>query len=181
LAGTDERDPVGAWILATAPRAVAYAASLLRDRTWAEDVVQDCYCRLLARAALYDLPRDGTKLLFRAITNACINLTQRRRPVVSLDAFRAGDHEPTWEPADRTAGPAQAAQGHELEQAIAAGLARLPVPQRAALELRSLGHSQQEIAEALGVTAGHAGVLIHRARQAMAAYLAPLLAEEEGA
>src|SRR5262245_9280357 len=70
-----------ALILATAPRAVAYAASLLRDAVLAEDVVQDCYCRLLQKAGEYDLPRDGAKLLFRAVTNACINHTTRRRPV----------------------------------------------------------------------------------------------------
>src|SRR5439155_26473074 len=39
-----------AWVLATAPRAVAYAAALLRDAVLAEDVVQDCYCRLLQKA-----------------------------------------------------------------------------------------------------------------------------------
>src|SRR3954469_13181264 len=57
-----------AWVLATLPRAVAYAASLLRDRALAEDVVHDCYVRLLRKSETYDLPRDGTRILFRAIT-----------------------------------------------------------------------------------------------------------------
>ena len=75
----DEPDEAGdsgyadAWVLSTLPRAVAYAAGLLHDRASAEDVVHDCYCRLLRRADVYDLPRDGTRLLFRAITNACID------------------------------------------------------------------------------------------------------------
>ena len=47
-----------AWVLSTAPDAVAYAVSLLRDRAAAEDVVQDCYCRLLQKADVYDLPRE---------------------------------------------------------------------------------------------------------------------------
>ncbi len=170
-----------AWVLATAPRAVAFATSLLRNRDRAEDVVQDCYCRLLQKAEAYDLPRSGVKLLFKAITRACINLTSRNRHVLSLQALGGRDEEGAWEAEDsRTAGPETAAMHHELEEAVGAGLARLPMQQRAALELRSLGHSQQEIAELLEVTPSHAGVLVHRARQAMAAYLAPLVGEMLG-
>src|SRR5437868_12477508 len=80
-----------AWVLSTAPDAVAYAASLLRDRGAAEDVVQDCYCRLLQKADVYDLPRDGRKLLFESVTNACINRATRARHVLSLDATGDGD------------------------------------------------------------------------------------------
>ena len=66
-------------MLATLPRALAFATSLLRDRALAEDVVHDCYVRLLQKADTYDLPRDGTKLLFKAITNACIDRNYRDR------------------------------------------------------------------------------------------------------
>jgi RNA polymerase sigma-70 factor (ECF subfamily) len=41
--------------------------------------------------------------------------------------------------------------------------------------MKSIGHSLQEIAETLGTSASNAGVLIHRARQAMALHLAPHL------
>src|SRR5262245_34850681 len=81
-----------AWVLATAADAVAYATALLRDRITAEDIVQECYCRLLKKADVYDLPRDGRKLLFEAVTNACINHTTRARLVLSLDgANEQGD------------------------------------------------------------------------------------------
>jgi RNA polymerase sigma-70 factor, ECF subfamily len=167
------------WVLATAARAIAYASSLLRDRSRAEDVVQDCYCRLLQKAAHYDLLHDGTKLLFRAVTNACINITTRKRSIVSIDGYRNPDEETGWILVDKNAEkPEQIMLGKELEQAITLGLARLPVTHRAALELKSLGHSQQEIAELLQITPNHAGVLVHRARQAMAAYLAPFLEEK---
>ena len=72
------------WVLATAPRATAYARSLLGNAHEAEDIVQDCYCRLIAKASTYDLKRDGLKLLFTAIGNACINLRTRRKPVFRL-------------------------------------------------------------------------------------------------
>jgi RNA polymerase sigma-70 factor (ECF subfamily) len=165
-----------AWVLATAPRAVAYARSLLRDRDAADDVVQDCYCRLLARADVYDLPRDGLKLLLTAVTNACINRRTRRKPVFRL--VRTGDDgaDVPDDPPDAAAvPPEQAVIERELAAAVAAGLTRLPPQQRAALELKALGHAQQEIAEALGVTATNAGVLVFRARQTLAKILAPYL------
>jgi RNA polymerase sigma-70 factor (ECF subfamily) len=167
-----------AWVLATAADAVAYAASLLRNRAAAEDVVQDCYCRLLARADRYDLARDGRKLLFAAVTNACINVRSRTRPVNSFDEGENG-LEPIV--TDRRAEPPDhAVQRRELELAVSDALQRLPAMQRAALELKGLGHSLQDIAEALNTSAGNAGVLIHRARQAMAIYLAPYLEEPVG-
>jgi RNA polymerase sigma-70 factor (ECF subfamily) len=167
-----------AWVLATAPAAVAYAASLLHQRAAAEDIVQDCYCRLLARADTYDLPRDGRKLLFQAVTNACLNRLSRERPALSLFT---GDDGPQTQLADRGAEPAERVlMRRELEDAIADGLARLPPTQRAALELKGLNHSLDDIATALNVSPSNAGVLIHRARQAMAKYLAPHLEERSG-
>jgi RNA polymerase sigma-70 factor, ECF subfamily len=155
-----------AWALATLPRAVAYAGSLLRDPTSADDVVHDCYCRILRKADVYDIPRDGTKILYRAITNACINLARARR-FVSLDGLDGGAFVDR-----RSIDPADALAGQELADGVAAALARLTLPQRAALELKSLGHSLHEIAEALETTPNNAGVLVHRARQAVANFLA---------
>jgi RNA polymerase sigma-70 factor (ECF subfamily) len=170
-----------AWVLATAPDAVAYATSLLRDRATAEDIVQDCYCRLLQKADVYDLTRDGRKLLFQAITNACINCSTRTRPTLSLDGGRddsSGFHDVLADPLAEI--PERAMMYRELEQAVAQGLAQLPLPQRAALEMKSLGQSLEDIADALGIKANHAGVLIHRARQTMARFLAPFLEESAG-
>ena len=160
-----------AWVLETAPRATAYARSLVRDHDRADDVVQDCYCRLLAKAGVYDLPRDGLKLLLTAITNACINAATRRKPVFRL--VRPEDDSPD-DPPDTTAPtPDATAAANELSAAVTAALATLPPNQRAAVELKGMGYSQQEIGEVLGVSTSNAGVLIHRGRQAMAELLAP--------
>ena len=56
--------PLESWVAATAPRALAYARTLIRDQTEAEDLVHDCYSRLLSKVDQYDLPADGTPLLF---------------------------------------------------------------------------------------------------------------------
>jgi RNA polymerase sigma factor (sigma-70 family) len=162
-----------AWVLSTLPRALAFATSLLRDRTLAEDVVHDCYLRLLQKAGEYDLLRDGTKLLFKAITNACIDRNYRERAMLSLDATMDEDSPRSLLVIDaKDEGPLQTVVRRELEDVVEDGLAQLPVSQRAAVELKSLGYSLQEIAEALGTSAGNAGVLIHRARKAMAETLA---------
>ena len=172
------RELLDAWVLATWSPAVGYAASLLRDRSEAEDVVHDCYCSLLRKADVYDLPNDGRKLLFRAVTHACIKRNTRRRPALSLnDAGPDGD----WQRpvADPTATePIDAAITQELETAIATGLARLPTNQRAALQLKCLDHSLEEIAAALSVSPSNAGVLVHRARQTLAAHLAHYTKEQ---
>lgn len=165
---TDRSDPRAveeAWILATLPRALAFATSLLRDRTIAEDVVHDCYVRLLQKSSTYDLARDGTKLLFKAITNACIDRNYRDRTLLSLEC-EDGSAVPIADP--RALDPHELASHHELESAVLDSLGRLTLAQRGALELKSLGYSLQEIAEALGTTSTNAGVLVHRARQAMA-------------
>jgi RNA polymerase sigma factor (sigma-70 family) len=169
-------EELDAWVLATAARATAYARSLLRDPHQAEDIVQDCYCRLLAKNDVYDLPRDGLKLLLTSISNACINLRTRRKTMLRLTGSTDAENDAVPDPADpRADRPEELAMGHELEQALADALGRLPEMQRAALELKSWGYSQQEIGEILAINTSHAGVLVHRARQTLSELLAPFL------
>jgi RNA polymerase sigma-70 factor (ECF subfamily) len=171
----DAFDDRNGWVVATLPRAVAYALSLLKDRSLADDVVHDCFCRLIQKADVYNLQLDGPRLLFRAVTHACFNHNSRDRRHLSLNGQGPGDLRGFEVEDHRMIQPMQPLLDRELEQAIADGLAQLPMAQRAALELKSLGHSQQEIAEALETTPSNAGVLIHRARQSMARQLAPYL------
>jgi RNA polymerase sigma-70 factor (ECF subfamily) len=157
-------------------RALAYAVTLVRNRAEAEDIVHDCYSRLLARSDHYDLPSDGTKLLFRAITNACINWTQRRPPVVSLDAVERGSGADRLALADTAdVDPEHRAMRGELDAAVAEALAELPVTQRAVVELSSLGHSLVEVADMLQISHPNARVLLHRARRTLAARLRPFI------
>ncbi|MFO0807367.1 MAG: sigma-70 family RNA polymerase sigma factor [Gemmataceae bacterium] len=162
-----DSDAVDAWVRANLARAVAYARSLVRDLPTAEDVVHDSFARLLAKADQYDLPRDGTRLLFRSITNAAINRTTRAKDWLPL-----GPGNGEYEAADkRTLEPLAILLDRELAVSVAEGLAKLSITQRAALEMRSLGFGLQEVGEALGTTPGNAGVIVHRARQLLAGHL----------
>lgn len=150
--------------------------SLLSDRALAEDVVHDCYVRLLEKADSYNLPRDGTKLLYKAITHACIDKNYRDRRLLSLEVELDRQADGTGPVADRRADdPHDLAVCRELEDAVAHEMNRLSVAQRSAIELKSLGYSLDEIAEAIGTSPGHAGVLVHRARGALALGLARFL------
>ena len=159
-------DDVRAWLAECLPRAIVYARSLVRDAVEADDVVQECVYRLLKRATSYNLPRDGSRLLFRAVTNECINRTTRGPDMLSLDAVDDEGQPLVSTLADPHADqPLDVVLTDELRRVLDEALDQLPVAQHAALELKSLGHSLDEIAAALSVTANHAGVLVHRARR----------------
>jgi RNA polymerase sigma factor (sigma-70 family) len=163
----DQRRSLDAWCRQVAPRALAYARSLLRDAVAAEDVLQDCFYRLLRRADEYDLLKDGVKLLFRAISNRCINVVTRRRTLLSLEISDGEGHSDITYADPTCPLPEQVAMRNELQAAIATALGNLPEMQRAALELAALGQSKAEIGEILEITPSNAGVLVHRARKAL--------------
>jgi len=154
------------WAETVVPRAVAYARTLLPVPDDAEDVVHDALVRILGHPE-YDLERKGERILFRSVTNACINRWKRRRPWVSLEGHCG---EPLCESLCSTSerDPALMASASELDGKIGRALSALPPNQRAALELKALGYSLQEIAEMISVSPSNAGVLVHRARRAVA-------------
>jgi RNA polymerase sigma-70 factor (ECF subfamily) len=151
---------------------VAYATSLTGRRSDGEDIVQDCLYRLLKHAHRYDLIEDGRKLLFRSITNACLNLKRRRRPPLNLSELSSVKTDASWDVADTSApSPPLELLTDELRTAIASGLAKLPVRHRAAIELTSLGYKPREIAQMLEVHPDHVRVILARARKSLRAFL----------
>jgi len=172
-----DRDALGGWIARTIQPALAYAISLVRNRHDAEDIVQECYRRLLARSDYYNLPRDGQKLLYKSITNACINLVQRRPVSAGSEALKDVAHSAVSEDGRL---PESRLIQQETERAIEQALAELPVNQRAVLELSSLGHSLLEAAEMVNVSHANARVLLHRARQSVAGRLKKYLEGKPG-
>ena len=160
------------WVRTTLPRALGYARAVLRDQIAAEDVVQDCYVRLIEHADRYDLLQDGLKILLRSVFHACLDRVTRERSLLSLDDTPNGAHEIC----DRSSpDPPQEAMAHELSDRIEQALARLPVGQRAAVHLAALGYSLPEVAEIMGTTHGNARVLVHRARKSLEAELESFL------
>ncbi|WP_051223756.1 RNA polymerase sigma factor [Conexibacter woesei] len=148
---------------------VRYRPALLRycgaivGSSRAEDAVQQTL--LNAHTALGDADevRHLRSWLYRIAHNVSLNLLRSVRDDVSLDADGA---EGLRLPAP--ASPVESFEASEQFRATVAALQALPERQRAALVLRELeGRSHEEIASALGVSAGSARQHLMRARVAM--------------
>lgn len=104
--------------------------------------------------------------LYRLASNAAIDLlrrNKRQRGEVSLDGLGAGSV-----PVDGEPSPQELAEGAELREAVAAGLAQLSEAHRQALVLREMQEMRyEEIASALGVDLGTVKSRISRARGAL--------------
>ncbi len=160
------------WLDSALPRAVAFAQTLVRDLSTAEDLVHDCVFRLWQKRDDYDLANDGLRLLLKSITNAAIDRARRRHLLITDDGATLGDFPTTAPPVF------QKILLKEMESQLDDALGKLSVNQRAALQLSSLGYSLREISESLGVSESNAGVLIHRARHNMAELLRQYLDQE---
>jgi RNA polymerase sigma factor (sigma-70 family) len=127
------------------PRAVRLANRLLNDRAAAEDVAAESLARAYARwPKVGGLPyRDGWVL--KVATNLCIDRLRRRVPEVWPEVV--ADFE----------------DGVELRLALNAALLTLAPRQRQAITLHYLGGlSDQEVAQALGISLGSVKTHIHR-------------------
>ena len=127
------------------PRAVRLGTRLLGDRAAAEDVAAEALARAYARwSRVGGLSyRDGWVL--KVATNLSIDRLRRRPP--ELWPVVASDFE----------------DGVELRIALNAALLTLAPRQRQAVALRYLGGlSDQEVAQALGISLGSVKTHIHR-------------------
>jgi len=126
------------------------------------DAVQDAFQTLLSRDDVEELrgrPADAARLLATITRNAARNLRRRHhraKPHVDVeDTPLAGEDRP-----DEAVGRA------ETSAQLVSCMAQLGDVHRHVITLRVLEElSGQEAAEALGVTANHVGVLLHRARK----------------
>lgn len=132
---------------------------ILRDRTAAEDLLQEVFLRAWQQADLFDETRGTMRCwLYSMAHNLALNELRRRgrRPQLHEPAASDADDgdkafaalvDPGTDPADDACYALRNAQ-------IAAVLAQLPPPQRELLSLYAAGFSQSEIAARLGEPLG---------------------------
>lgn len=58
-----------------------YALHYLRDMDMAEDVVQDCFVRMVERG----MPENPKPFLYASVRNACVDRLRRQNPFASID------------------------------------------------------------------------------------------------
>ena len=133
----------------------AYVASLLRDRSAAEDVTALAFERAYRRRALFDLHRGTARAwLFAIARNAALDELRRRRRTRSLIVDLADDR-------------VEDADDDELAERrvlVRDGLASLDPRDREVILLKFVGRlSNGELARVLGCSETAAGTRLHRA------------------
>lgn len=135
-----------------------FALSLSGDRAMAEDITSETFIRVWTARERVDVATVAGYLftIARHLFLQGVSKERRRGPLIH-------------EPADAKPGAHVQAEGREELEAVIADLQTLPEPDRAALLMRAEEQMPYEdIAAALGITAGNAKVKVHRARLKLA-------------
>ena len=135
----------------------AYVATLLQDRSAAEDVTAQAFERAYRRRGTFAARRGSPRAwLFGIARNAALDELRRRRRVAALSS----------EPADEQS--LVSTQDDEAElavrrEAVRAGLAALRPAERELIALKFFaGLSNPELARVLGVSESNAATKLHR-------------------
>ncbi len=154
-------------------RAYAVAVRIVRRHDLADDVVQEAFLRAWQSLASFDLARPFGPWIARISANLAINHV--RSPQAREQELPEG-HDET--PASSGADPLRSVLEGEAQRVLEEALLALPDEQRAVFVLRTAEElSYREIAEALGLQVGTVMSRLHRAREKLAAALAPYLGE----
>ena len=150
-----------------APALLRFTDRLLSNRGLAEEVTQEVFVKVIARAHQYDGRAEVSSWLFAIAANACRDRRRRERraPVVPIDGLP--------EPAARGDGVERTLIDREKRDAVRRALAELSEEQREALVLaRYHGLPYAEIAEVLGISVGAVKTRIFRAVETLKARFA---------
>jgi RNA polymerase sigma-70 factor (ECF subfamily) len=133
----------------------AYVATLLGDRSTAEDVTELAFERAYRRRRTFDRRRGEERAwLFGIARNAALDELRRRKRRATL----------VVDPEDTAAdGPDDGAEVALARTAVRQALSKLPAREREIIALKFHGGlSNAELARVLGVSESNAGTLLHR-------------------
>ena len=138
------------------PRVYGYVATLLRDRSAAEEITAQAFERAYRKRRSFRASRGTEEAwLFGIARNAALDELRRRKRRAALEA----------DPEDmRATGPDEQAEGALRRQVVRAALGRLAPRERELVALKFAGGlSNEEIGRVLGISASNAGTRLHRA------------------
>jgi len=165
------------------PYLLKFAASQLRRRDAAEDLVQDVFLSALKGAHDFSGRSSVRTWLTRILLNKISDYYRKDGREVSIDALAEADGEDAIDALFRKNGhhahmpqawrnPEESLDDQRFRDALEVGLVQLSASARRAFLLRELmGLSVAEICDELQISTTNCHVLLHRARLRLRAYL----------
>ncbi len=166
-----------AWMLALAER-------MLRDRSLAEDAVQEAFISALRGLSRFEGRSSIKTWLHRITVNASLT---KLRQLKRLGEQSIDEHLPEFDRQDcRIEAPwpylatvQEVLENAELRARVNAGIDELPDSYRIVLQLRDIeGYATSEVAALLEISEANVKVRLHRARAALKKLLEPILRGE---
>jgi RNA polymerase sigma-70 factor (ECF subfamily) len=156
LAGLNTAESFEMLYRTTFPRVYAYVASLLRDRSAAEDVAAQAFERAYSKRAKFSERRGSPEAwLFGIARNAALDELRRRKRRASLES----EPEDVWSP-----GPDEEADRAFRRDEVRQALSTLDPRDRDLVALKFAGGlSNAEIAGVLRISESNVGTRLHRA------------------
>lgn len=155
-------------------RVFAVAVGIVKSPAEAEEVVQETFLSAFAHLDSFRGDSRFSTWIFRVATNHALMRLRKKRPeavgdLVDLEATMGRAHSEGTSPFDALSlwarRPDEAAEAHEVQEALAAALAALPQEERAMLLLRSIDDaSHDSLAEIFGTTVSAVKSRLHRTR-----------------
>lgn len=143
------------------------AVRLVGNGSDAEDALQEAFVAAWRRLPGFRGDAAFSSWMYRIVTNRCLKLLRKRRPLASLDDL----DDP---PGPDDASPERTAEITDRAAALQRALLDLPTDQRACWVLRDLhGLSYEEIAAIVGTSPGAVRGRLHRARRTLAEVMTP--------
>ncbi len=152
------------WILAAVERyerpLLAYVRRLLPDGDRGRDVVQDAFLQL-CKQPQSELESRLAPWLFAVCRRRVVDILRKERRMIAT-------LKPAAEPPARGPEPIQQIESRDTTRVVLAHLEKLPADQNEAVRLRfHNGFSYREIAEVMGLSESHVGVLLHQAMKSL--------------
>jgi RNA polymerase sigma factor (sigma-70 family) len=147
------------WVVAAARRferpLLAYVRRLLGDNHRGQDIVQEAFLRLCKQPRA-EIESHVAPWLFAVCRRHALDVLRKENRMFALS-------EAAEPPVTRN-GPSETVEANDLSRAVLDRLATFPASQQEAVRLKFLQQfSYREIAEVMGVSESHVGVLVHTA------------------
>ena len=164
-------------------RIINFAYRFVRNREIAEELAQEIFIKVYESAAKYKVKARFTSWLYKIATNVCLNEIRKpqfraRHRSLSAPRFDGDEDEDMQMEFGASKGPDAILERKNLARVLKSALEEIPEKQRLAFILNKYQElSYAEVADVLGCSEKAVKSLIHRAKEALAERLKPLMAE----